>query len=299
MNKLTRYAVRLSAVAIALGLLHATAGTAEAAAGTDRLNPGETLGAGARLVSANGQFVLTMQSDGNLVEYAAGNRAVWATGTARGGSVARMQTDGNLVVIAPGNVPVWATGTSGNPNATLEVQNDGNIVVYATGHIARWASGGRSSLGDRIASIARGEAANPARNRERGNNCNFYSGDLGAGTACGGRWAAEAWCADFARWVWRQAGANTGGLTAGAISFQRYGTAHGTWHAGSALDGVQPGDVIGHNFGGATSNDHVGVVVAVSPTTVTTVDGNYANAVTTRTLKRGTTSVSGYTRPAN
>jgi len=43
------------------------------------------------LVSPNGEFVLIMQGNGNLVEYAPGNRPVWATGTNRGGSIARMQ----------------------------------------------------------------------------------------------------------------------------------------------------------------------------------------------------------------
>ena len=118
-------------------LLHGTAG---AAAGADRLNPAEQLGPGERLVSPNGQYVLVMQGDGNLVEYAPGNRPVWASGTGRANSIARMQADGNLVVIAPGNVPVWSTGTSGNPGADVELQSDSNVVVYARGHAARWAS---------------------------------------------------------------------------------------------------------------------------------------------------------------
>src|SRR5690349_15684670 len=138
MNKVVRYS---AALALSLGLLPLTAVPAQAAAGSYRLANGEQLGSGARLVSPNGQFVLTMQSDGNLVEYAAGNRPVWATGTNRAGSITRMQSDGNVVVVAPGNAAVWATGTNGNPNATLEVQDDGNVVVYAAGHVARWATG--------------------------------------------------------------------------------------------------------------------------------------------------------------
>jgi hypothetical protein len=278
------------------------AGPARAAANTDRLTGGEQLNPGERLISPNGQFVLTMQGDGNLVEYAPGNRAVWATGTNRADSIARMQTDGNLVVIAPGNVAVWATGTGGNPGADVELQNDGNVVVYASGHVARWGSGtqsGSSSLADRITTIARNEAGNPNHNHENGANCNYYSGALGGGTACGNNWRAEEWCADFARWTWGQAGANTGGLSAAAISFQTYGNAHATWHAGSSLSGVQPGDVVGYNFGGSTSDDHVGIVVATAATTVTTVEGNYSDAVTTRTVTLGTSGLSGYTHPVS
>jgi hypothetical protein len=271
---------------------------ADAAANTDRLNPNEQLVAGQRLVSPDGQYVVTMQGDGNLVEYAPGNRAVWATGTNRPNSVVRMQDDGNLVVIAPGNVPVWSTGTSGNPNATLELQNDGNLVLYAQGHIARWASSspaGSGALGDRIAAIAGNEANNAQHNHEIGAaNCNFYSGALGQGTPCGNRWRAEAWCADFARWVWAQAGARTTGLTAGAVSFRNYGT----WTAGPALNGVRPGDVIGYRFHtGTAANDHVGIVVSVDSGTVTTIEGNYSNSVRRVSVIRGSSDISGYARP--
>jgi len=101
----------------------------------------EQLNAGQRLVSPNGQFVLLMQNNGNLVEYASDNRAVWATGTAAPDSILRMQDDGNIVVIAPGNMPMWSTGTDGNPDVTLELQDDGNLVAYARGHRAVWSTG--------------------------------------------------------------------------------------------------------------------------------------------------------------
>jgi hypothetical protein len=136
-----RFAIAAVATATTFAALLGNAGTAVAAANTDRLNPGETLGANQRLVSPDGQYVLVMQGDGNLVEYAPGNRPIWATGTNRAGSGVEMQGDGNLVVYAPGHVPVWASGTGGVPNLHLEVQSDGNQVLYTSGHVARWASG--------------------------------------------------------------------------------------------------------------------------------------------------------------
>jgi hypothetical protein len=117
------------------------AAPAKAASGSWRLYPNETLGPEQRLLSTDGRFALIMQADGNLVEYASGRGAVWASNTFRSNSILKMQDDGNLVVIAPGNVPVWASGTNGNRNAVLELQNDGNAVVYAPGHVARWGSG--------------------------------------------------------------------------------------------------------------------------------------------------------------
>jgi hypothetical protein len=53
---------------------------ARAAAGSDRLLPGETLQAG-QWISA-GRDTLAMQGDGNLVLYAPGSTPIWATNTA-------------------------------------------------------------------------------------------------------------------------------------------------------------------------------------------------------------------------
>jgi CHAP domain len=241
---------------------------AEAAADSFILKSDEQLGSGQRLVSANGQYVLVMQGDGNLVEYAPGNRPIWASGTNAAGSVVRMQSDGNLVIVAPGNRPVWATGTNGNPGATLELQNDANVVVYAQGHSPRWASASApsgSALGDRIVSVARAEADNNLRNYETGNNCNFYSSDLN------GRKVCQPWCADFARWVWGKAGAKTDGLNAAAASFARYPT----YRAGHAASSARVGDAVVFNYNGRTAS-HVGLVIAVNTATgkITTIEGN-------------------------
>lgn len=48
-----------------LSALFAGAPIAAATADTDRLNPGEQLNSGERLISPNGQYVMIMQSDGN------------------------------------------------------------------------------------------------------------------------------------------------------------------------------------------------------------------------------------------
>ena len=113
---------------------------ADAAANTDHLDSGERLAAGERLVSADGRYVLTMQGDGNLVEYDAG-RAVWASGTnGRSGAILEAQGDGNFVIYAPGHIAVWSTGTSGRPGSVLRLQDDRNVIVYAPGNAAIWSS---------------------------------------------------------------------------------------------------------------------------------------------------------------
>ncbi|MFM0288363.1 hypothetical protein [Paraburkholderia megapolitana] len=96
-----------------------------------QLAAGTTLKAGQDIRSANGQYELKMQQDGNLVLYdLANHKALWSSGTAGSGAQsAVMQKDGNLVILK-GTQPVWVSKTNGSPGASLMVQNDGNAVIY-------------------------------------------------------------------------------------------------------------------------------------------------------------------------
>jgi hypothetical protein len=88
------------------------------------LNPGQAI------FSPNGQYYLTLQSDGNLVEYNLAGKALWSTGTwGQSVSEAIMQADGNFVLYGPNHTAVWSSGTWGHPGAFLMVQNDGNITI--------------------------------------------------------------------------------------------------------------------------------------------------------------------------
>ncbi|WP_189083221.1 CHAP domain-containing protein, partial [Mangrovihabitans endophyticus] len=158
-------------------------------------------------------------------------------------------------------------------------------------------------VANRIVAIAHQEMNNGSHNHESGGyNCNYYSGALGAGAACSNGWRSEEWCADFARWVWAQAKVdNTSELTAAAASFYQYGHRHGTWHAGSP----SVGDAIVFNLSSdGTYASHVGLVVAVSSSSVTMISGNTYSAktgttdsVAQETLSRSDSSISGYTDP--
>jgi hypothetical protein len=145
----------LSALLKKLALLTATSATiglggagAAQAATPGQLDGGARLNPGATLYSHNGSQTLTMQTNGNLVLYAPGHVAIWASRTAgHANSILIEQSDGNLVVVAPGNKPIWSSGTSGHPGTVLQVQNDGNAVQYAPGHVAIWSTktGGASN----------------------------------------------------------------------------------------------------------------------------------------------------------
>jgi tyrosinase len=103
------------------------------------MRPGEVLAADQWIRSANGQYELIYQGDGNLVLYGPGHRALWASNT-DGKPVGScvMQGDGNLVIYAPGGVPLWASNTDGHAGAALAIQDDGNVVIYSTAGAALW-----------------------------------------------------------------------------------------------------------------------------------------------------------------
>ncbi|MEV6349079.1 hypothetical protein [Actinoplanes sp. NPDC051851] len=124
-----------AAAACAFLLLPATA--ARASSLGYQLDPGDTLGPGRSISSPNGLYRLTMQDDGNLVEYGNDDEVLGDTHSAgHPGTVLFMQNDGNLVLRAPGNVPIWATRTDGHPGTVLQIQDDGAVVMYSPGHQA-------------------------------------------------------------------------------------------------------------------------------------------------------------------
>jgi hypothetical protein len=112
---------------------------ASAAAGRDRLLPGEALLPGQSI--GGGGDTLTMQGDGNLVLYAPGYTPIWASNTrGNNGAWLSMQGDGNLVVVARGGKPLWAAGTDNPSGSMLIVQSDGNTVIYTPGNVALWST---------------------------------------------------------------------------------------------------------------------------------------------------------------
>ena len=110
-------------------------------AGPAELVPDSVLTAGQTLRSPTSAYRLTMQGDGNLVEYDAANTVVWTTGTSSGSRVV-MQGDGNLVLYDGTNHALWASNTSGHPGAYLSLLDTGQLLVDGPGGSPLWAGPG-------------------------------------------------------------------------------------------------------------------------------------------------------------
>ncbi|HTU37937.1 MAG TPA: CHAP domain-containing protein [Acidimicrobiales bacterium] len=127
-----------------------------------------------------------------------------------------------------------------------------------------------SPLQARIVSIAQsqvGYTTDPADTY-----CNKFSAYWYAGVDdCGNDNRDEEWCADFAAWVWKEAGAEVdyqlspGYLNGNSASFYVWGVDHGTWHPVSSGYAPQPGDVAVYGLDtSAVTAVHVAVVTATT-----------------------------------
>jgi hypothetical protein len=127
-----------------------------------------------------------------------------------------------------------------------------------------------SPLRQRIVSIAEGQvgyATDPSNTY-----CNKFSAYWNSGVDdCGNDNLDEEWCADFAAWAWKQAGAEVeyqlapGYLNGNSASFYVWGTDHGTWHAVGSGYTPQPGDVAVYGLdAAAVTAVHVAIVVAAT-----------------------------------
>jgi peptidoglycan hydrolase-like protein with peptidoglycan-binding domain len=141
----------------------------------------------------------------------------------------------------------------------------------------------RGDVRTRIVAVAEsqlGQAENPP-----GSNCTRFG-------------PCEAWCADFATWVWRQAGVPAIGRIAWVPDLVVWGRQHRTWKPGYN-NHPQPGDMV------IFSNLHVGLVERVTTRTITIIAGNTS---TNNVARRGPASpangssmgpapISGYVSP--
>jgi hypothetical protein len=143
-------------------------------------------------------------------------------------------------------------------------------LVVVLGRPSRYQGPTLSPLRTRILAVAESQVG--YRTDPSTTYCNRFSAYWDAGTAdCGNGNLNEEWCADFAAWVWKQAGALVdyalapGDLNSDSASFYVWGIDHRTWHPVGSLYRPQPGDVAvyGLNTTSVTA-DHVAIVTAAT-----------------------------------
>ncbi len=108
-----------------------------------------------------------------------------------------------------------------------------------------------------------------------GSECNRFTAAFGRGSAagCARGTSSEAWCADFAEYVWATAGVPVDGIDGWAASFVTWGAAHHLVHWGTHFHAAV-GDAIVLGQRNPLYGQHVGIVVWVQGTTIDVVSGN-------------------------
>lgn len=120
----------------------------------------------------------------------------------------------------------------------------------------------------------------------------------------------SAWCSVFVKWVWGSSGVDTTGIDTYAGSLVTYGQAHGTFHTGDPRVGdaavfsrTRPASIASGSDDAARAIydvQHVGIVVSVTRTTVTLVNGDWGDGrggpqlVRLTTVPLASSSVGGY-----
>ena len=135
----------------------------------------------------------------------------------------------------------------------------------------------------RIVEVARSELG--TSEKPMGSNCTKYG-------------PCEAWCADFATWVWRQAGYPQIGRIPAVRNLVVWGQQHKTWKPGHT-NNAQPGDFV------IFSNMHVGLVEKASGGRITIIAGNTGGgnvarrgpAPTSAGTSMGPAPITGYVSP--
>jgi hypothetical protein len=164
-----------------------------------------------------------------------------------------------------------------------------------------------SSVRDKIVASARGELAkhvteDAGTDEDSGGNIRRYRDAV-----TGPKWAKgrgpEAWCADFASWVWKDAGTPFGPKGTGEASTSsmiRQARDMGSWKTSDP----KPGDMILFDWGrgkgtadAASIVDHVAIVDHVTNGIIHTIGGNQSDAITKGSYPLDDKHVLGYISP--
>ncbi|MBB5868751.1 hypothetical protein F4553_002130 [Allocatelliglobosispora scoriae] len=196
-------------------------------------------------------------------------------------AVMAMAAAGVLTALAT-STPAFAAPTTETSEPQI-VAGAPNAVVVNTGLT--------SAMGDKVVEMAYQEL-NSDRTLETpmGSNCNYYSKVWNK--------PCQAWCADFTKVVWKNAGVyDWQRLDSEAGTTARWARTYGRWHAGTA--GIIPGAAVTYNSSGDpfVDSDHVGTFVGWVNGQPKVVSGNFNNQVYKHNLSYGT-PIAGWADPS-
>lgn len=123
----------LGAVLAGLAASQAASAQAVVTLGPNVMRAGVRLNSGQNIQSINKNYMLAMQTDGNLVLYAQQPGGTQPTGfsTGKGGNYAVQQDDGNFVVYTASNTWRWTSETGGRATANyvMVLGDDGRLTI--------------------------------------------------------------------------------------------------------------------------------------------------------------------------
>jgi len=99
----------------------------------------------------------------------------------------------------------------------------------------------------------------------------------------------EAWCADFASWVYKKAGFKVPVIPYPA-DIRSYFKKNMVWIDKPTASQIQPGDIILFGDASSDSGNHVGIAMSVSASQLVSIDGNVSHSVGKRTCSLSTES---------
>jgi hypothetical protein len=160
---------------------------------------------------------------------------------------------------------------------------------FSTSNVVVADMGIRTAVGDKVVEAANAEwSSDHKMETPMGSNCNFYSSRWNKG--------CQAWCADFVKYVWKNAGVYAWeNLDSEAGTTARWGKFFGSWHPGTTA-GIYPGAAVTYNSSGdpLVDSDHVGIFVGWVNGAPKVISGNFNDQVYKHNLSYGT-PIAGWT----
>lgn len=199
--------------------------------------------------------------------------------TPMGEAVAIRQLSGDLVAY-PINVTGAASDLSFQPGTAELIASDPAATTLGNTEVIVAVNGGPVAATVLQRRIAIRATSFDQQHREiettpSGSDCNLFTAAFGRGSTAGcvPGTAAEAWCSDFAQWVWQTSGVPTGGISGWSASFVTWGAAHHRVQLGTHFH-AQVGDAIVWGTRSPLYGTHVAIIVAVQGDEIDVVSGN-------------------------